>query len=181
MGQMKSHEPPSDGISKVEPNVTEHANELASPERLTAEFEQAVRVLIGVWWRSDEALGRVSLGQLRALETLGGPDTLNLRMLADRLGMISSSASRLCGRLQAAGLLDRAKSDQDRRQIALRLTQTGKRLLRDLSAHRRRDLDEILTRMTPNGRAALLHGLQEFTTAAAGPPRTDGHTNEHAR
>jgi DNA-binding MarR family transcriptional regulator len=148
--------------------VTEDHKEFTSFNDISAHVERTARVLVGVWSSAQErTTDRVSLSQLRALEAIG-PATVNLRTLADRLDMIPSSASRLCDRLQAAGLLDRTGSDQDRRQIGLRLTRPGMRLLGELSAHRRRDLDEILRRMTPRGRRALLHGLQEFTDAMTG-------------
>jgi DNA-binding MarR family transcriptional regulator len=148
--------------------VTEDHKEFTSFSDISANVERTARVLVGVWSSAQErTTDRVSLSQLRALEAIG-PATVNLRTLADRLDMIPSSASRLCDRLQAAGLLDRTESDQDRRQIGLRLTRPGMRLLGELSAHRRRDLDEILRRMSPHGRRALLYGLQEFTDAMAG-------------
>jgi DNA-binding MarR family transcriptional regulator len=145
--------------------VTEETKEFTSFNEISAHVERTARVLVAVWSGAQEhTTDRISLSQLRALEAIG-PTTVNLRTLADRLDMIPSSASRLCDRLQAAGLLDRTESDQDRRQIGLRLTSPGLRLLGELSVHRRRDLDEVLRYMTPSGRKALLHGLQEFTDA----------------
>jgi DNA-binding MarR family transcriptional regulator len=150
--------------------VTENTKEFTCFSEMSTDVEQTARVLVTVWCRSQErTTDRISLSQLRALEAIGR-DTVNMRTLADRLDVIPSSASRLCDRLQAAGLLDRTESDRDRRQIALRLARPGRQLLGELSTHRRRDLDEVLTRMTPHGREALLHGLQEFTAATTRLP-----------
>ncbi|MFI5842057.1 MarR family transcriptional regulator [Catenuloplanes sp. NPDC051500] len=110
---------------------------------------------------------RLSASQLRAMLTLeeisGG---INLRGLAERLGVVLSSASRLSDRLVAAGLLERRQSDEDRREVLVRLSSSGRRLLADLRSRRRERLAEVLSRMTPEDRAALRRGLEAFRKAS---------------
>jgi DNA-binding MarR family transcriptional regulator len=91
---------------------------------------------------------------------------LNLGALADGLGVILSSASRLCDRLIAAGMLDREASPTDRREVCLTLTASSRDLLAGLRADRQRRLDHVLAAMTPAGRDALLKGLRDFGRAA---------------
>jgi DNA-binding MarR family transcriptional regulator len=89
-------------------------------------------------------------------------DGINLRGLAAQLGVILSSASRLCDRLVAAGVLERAPGQNDRREIALHLTADGQKLVHALRDERRRRLAAVLARMSPAGRQALVRGLTEF-------------------
>jgi DNA-binding MarR family transcriptional regulator len=90
---------------------------------------------------------------------------VNLHRLAGALGAIPSSTSRLCDRLQAAGLLDRNISRSDRRAVVLSLTGDGRRLLAAMRAERRADLARVLAAMTDQARAELLAGLHEFSAA----------------
>ncbi|WP_067471396.1 MarR family winged helix-turn-helix transcriptional regulator [Actinomadura hibisca] len=146
--------------------MTEASREPRKVHDTLAALEGAARVLIAVWRRAQDATEHIPPSQLRAMEAVERRAELNLRDLAGELGVIPSSASRLCDRLEAAGLLARRGSDADRRQITLRLTLLGERSLHELSARRRRDLHEVLARMTPDGRERLLHGLLEFARAA---------------
>ena len=125
----------------------------AAAESLLAIFEAA----------REQARTRLSTSQLQALLVVHGNEGLNLRALADGMGMILSSASRLCDRLIAAGMLERGVSDVDRREISLTLTAYGRELLGDLRDDRLGRLELVLDRMAPASRSALLRGLREFT------------------
>ncbi|GAA1535681.1 hypothetical protein GCM10009678_17660 [Actinomadura kijaniata] len=130
-------------------------------------LEHAGRTFIAVWCRSqDRVAGHVPPTQLRTLEVIAARPHLGMRDLAAHLGMIPSSASRLCDRLVAAGLLVREPSDVDRRQVVLRATPEGEELLRDLARQRRRDLEAVLDRMPPEDGARLLAGLLSFAEHA---------------
>src|SRR5437764_8474868 len=100
---------------------------------LLAAVEAAAEALVIVWGRAQEALQQpVSASQLRALLVIDMAGEINLNGLADKLGAIPSSASRLCDRLQAAGLLTRAAGRTDRREVVLSLTADGRSLLRTM-------------------------------------------------
>jgi DNA-binding MarR family transcriptional regulator len=138
-----------------------------------AALDSAAEALLSVWDAAREgAADRVSGSQLRAMLVVEEFDGINLRGLAGSLGMILSSASRLCDRLVAAGMLERFPGRTDRREISLHLTKTGHRLLDELRSERRRRLGDALARMTPAARQALLRGLSEFG-AALGKPDTE--------
>ncbi|MDQ3403302.1 MAG: MarR family transcriptional regulator [Actinomycetota bacterium] len=109
---------------------------------------------------------KIPATQLRALHIIEASEPINLTRLTEKLGTIPSSASRLCDRLQSAGLLDRRAATMDRREVELFLTGDGKRLLERLRAARQADLAHVLADMTTQGRAALLRGLREFAVAA---------------
>jgi DNA-binding MarR family transcriptional regulator len=139
------------------------------PAEAAASIEAAAEPLVIIWDRClDRIRPRVSASQLRALLVVDRHQPINLGGLADELGAIPSSASRLCDRLEAAGLVNRQTSLDDRREVALSLTAAGRRLLDDLREARRAELAEVLTAMTPAARSALLAGLRGFREAAVG-------------
>lgn len=133
---------------------------------MAAEVDAAAKALLSIWEAARESTtSRVSAAQLRVIMVVEQHDGINLRRLANRLGMLLSSASRLCDRLVAAGMLEREPGRLDRREISLHLTVDSHRLLTELREHRRRRLTEILAWMAPEGREALLRGLREFDEA----------------
>lgn len=133
---------------------------------LATAVDTAAAALLSVWDAARErSTGRLSSSQLRALMVVEQFDGINLRGLAGILGMLLSSASRLCDRLVAAGLLEREPGRADRREISLHLTTVGSRLLDEIRADRRERLAATLAGMTPAGRQALLRGLAEFDQA----------------
>ncbi|BCJ64017.1 MarR family winged helix-turn-helix transcriptional regulator [Polymorphospora rubra] len=130
-------------------------------------MDAAAEALLSVWDSARErATSRLSGSQLRALIVVEQYDGINLRGLAESMGMILSSASRLCDRLVAAGVLERVPGRADRREISLHLTPGGEALLAELRDDRRERLAAVLDAMTSGARQALLHGLREFDVAA---------------
>lgn len=105
---------------------------------------------------------RVSPAQLRVLFTLAWHGPQKLTALAERIAAIPSSATRLCDRLVAAGLVARELDHADRRVVTLSLTRDGQRLLDDLAQRRREALAPVLGAMAAEDREALLRGLQAF-------------------
>lgn len=137
------------------------------PDEFLDDVETAARALVVVWGRSAERLRpKVSPSQLRALIVVDRHATINLMSLADELGSIPSVTSRLCDRLQAAGLLVREVSVGDRREIVLKLSRDGRRLLRQFRRDRKADLEAVLQQMNPRSRSALRTGLEAFYSAA---------------
>ncbi|GIJ24363.1 hypothetical protein Vlu01_49870 [Micromonospora lutea] len=134
---------------------------------MAAELDTAAGALLTVWDGARErTANRISTVQLRAVMLVERHDGINLRRLAAGLDMLLSSASRLCDRLVAAGMLEREPGRADRREISLHLTGEARRLLAELRADRRQHLAAILADMAPESREALLRGLCAFDEAA---------------
>ncbi|WP_422736605.1 MarR family winged helix-turn-helix transcriptional regulator [Micromonospora sp. WMMD729] len=134
---------------------------------MAAALDAAAGALLGVWDSAREATAsRVSGAQLRAVMVVEQYDGINLRRLAARLDMLLSSASRLCDRLVAAGMLEREPGRFDRREISLHLTPEARRLLAELRNDRQERLAAVLAAMSPAGRAALVSGVREFDEVA---------------
>ena len=120
------------------------ASQKADPvaaDRAAAEVEAAAEALVGIWSHVAESLDvRISPTQLRALTAVGRYGELNLSQLAEALGALPSSASRLCDRLEAAGLLTRDSGRASRRAVSLRLTSHGEALLDEAQQRRREQI-----------------------------------------
>ncbi|MGW5050077.1 MarR family transcriptional regulator [Actinokineospora sp. NPDC004072] len=147
------------------------APEVPGPDEV-AEIEAAALALGLVLTRANTAIyPKVPALQLRALHFAESAEPLTLTRLAALLNVLPSSASRLCDRLESAGLLRRRPGEQDRREVELLVTDEGHALLTRLRHDRRADLGRVLSNMTADGRAALLTGLREFTAVSnAGVP-----------
>lgn len=122
-----------------------------------------------IWTGPQGAPGvPVPATQLRVLFVVEQRGAINLSGLANELGALLSSASRLCDRLEAAGLIVRESGQQSRREIAIRLSPDGEALLDRVRKERQEEIAKVLARMSPGARNALLTGLNEFRAAADG-------------
>jgi DNA-binding MarR family transcriptional regulator len=113
-----------------------------------------------------EQLAPVSPAQLRVLLLLRARPTLNVNGLAAALQVGASSASRLCDRLEALGLLSRVPDPQDRREMQLPLSAAALDLLAALSRYRRHAIETVLAGMPTTARADLARTLTVFSAAA---------------
>jgi DNA-binding MarR family transcriptional regulator len=141
-----------------------------APEDVAWEIADAVESLTSLWsLAAQEAVLQLSVHQLRALRTLETTPDLNLTGLAERLAVGLPTASRLCDRLEAAGLLERALHPRKRREVQLTLTRQGYRVLDDVAGRRAQALTAVLAGVEPADRAALSRGMRAFLAA-----RNDG-------
>jgi DNA-binding MarR family transcriptional regulator len=132
-----------------------------------AAIDDAAQTLLLIYDAAREQVTpRLSWPQLNALLAVERAEGINLGGLAAELSMLLSSASRLCDRLVAAGLVERVPGRADRREIALFLTPASRALLAELRRIRRSALTSVLEQMSASGRAALLRGLAEFADVA---------------
>ena len=125
--------------------------------------ETGLTVLLEACERAVEELGSaVPPAQMRALMIIDRTGGLNLSKLAAELGASASATSRLCDRMQAAGLLTRDRAAASRREIVLLPTESGRRLAQWVQSRRRAALADMLQTMSPSGREALVQGLREI-------------------
>ena len=125
--------------------------------------ETGLTVLLEACERAVEELGSaVPPAQMRALMIIDRTGSLNLSRLAAALGASASATSRLCDRMQAAGLMTRDRAAASRREIVLLPTESGRRLAQWVQGRRRAALSDVLQTMSPDGRGALVRGLNEI-------------------
>jgi DNA-binding MarR family transcriptional regulator len=85
--------------------------------------------------REIHSLG-VTGGQASLLFTIQRQQGIGVRELAALEGMSAPGMSKYVGRLEAAGLILRETSDEDRRRIGLRVSPEGERVLRSVKSRR---------------------------------------------
>jgi DNA-binding MarR family transcriptional regulator len=105
-----------------------------------------------------EALG-VTSHQATLLRLVHSRPGLSLRELASEEGISAPSLSGHVDRLEAAGLLRRVRSSDDRRRVGLELTPEGRTLLRRVRARRTSWLADGLARLTDEEREGLERAL----------------------
>src|SRR5918992_5774496 len=116
-----------------------------------------------IWDSAIADLGAtVSPVQLRALLAIHRFGDLSLNALAEQLRASTSATSKLCDRLQQAGMITRSKTTADRRGVVLGLSEAGDRLVRWAQAQHRDRLGSIMAAMSPPVRDVLVLWLNEF-------------------
>jgi DNA-binding MarR family transcriptional regulator len=128
--------------------------------------ESSAEALVGVLDGARLAqVPAVPPAQLRVLTVVAANRHTNMSRLAEALAVVPSSASRLCDRLEATGLLRRVPDPRDRREVRLLLTSAARRLLDDLHCRRRDALATVLQRMPAAAREELVRALRAFQAA----------------
>ncbi|MGW2703870.1 MarR family winged helix-turn-helix transcriptional regulator [Streptomyces sp. NPDC001340] len=131
----------------------------------------ASRLLVAVSARSlAEVEERVTLPQFRMLVVLSTRGATKLVALAELLQVAPSTAMRMVDRLIAAGLADRQTNPDNRRETLLQLTEEGRRTVEDVTVRRRAEIAEIVSRLGPTQRLALIEALNAFNKAGGEPP-----------
>ncbi len=128
---------------------------------------RASRALVSITARSLSAVNEdVTLPQFRTLVVLAtaGPQTVSA--LADRLAVHASTMTRMCNRLVTRGLVVRAPSAVDRREVVIALTTMGTSVVENVMTARRREVDGIVRRMGDDDRHAVVAALNKFVHAA---------------
>ena len=77
--------------------------------------------------------------------------------MAERMQIRHHSAVELSSRLERAGWIERSRSDVDRREVLLRLTRRGERLLESLSRLHRRELRTTAPKLIEALRSVVAH------------------------
>jgi DNA-binding MarR family transcriptional regulator len=112
------------------------------PYRALAEFRYEIRRFLNFSERATRAAG-IEPQQHQALLAIKGlpPDQVaTVGYLAERLQIWHHSAVELASRVERKKLIRRSRNPADRRQVFLRLTAAGERLLRDLSHSHSKEL-----------------------------------------
>ncbi|WP_353946089.1 MarR family transcriptional regulator [Streptomyces sp. HUAS MG91] len=147
---------------------TDHIGPPEDPRSsLPADTAAAVDTLVALWTRTARTgTPQLSALQLHALHAVRTAPGLTLGALAGAVGTAPSAASRLCDRLEAAGMIRREPQPTNRRTIRLALTRRGQDALDAVSARRELLLREVLDLMSSDTRGQLLSGLTAFAAAS---------------
>ena len=151
-------------------------------DELADAFLRASRALVAVAARSIQAAPvEVTIPQFRVLVLLASRGDQTVGQLAAELGVNSSNATRLCDRLQQLRLVRRDRSSSDRRLVRIVLTGEGAELLDAVTAYRRSEIREVLSRMPDLDALRAARSMEAFAVAAAEPADRDWVTRGASR
>lgn len=114
----------------------------------------------------------VTLPQFRALVLIDIHDAMTVAQLADALGVVPSTATRMCDRLVAKELVDRTVDPANRRQVTLTLRTEGRALIARSTRQRKREINRLLKSIPAGAQADLAEALGLLVQAAHGSDRT---------
>lgn len=126
--------------------------------------------------RTSEGRG----SQKRVLIVLLETGRITQKALTERLGIQPGSASEVIGKLEAAGMLCRAPSEDDRRTSDILLTDAGRAAAEEAAAQRRARHEDMFACLDDREKATLLGLLERLNDSwAALYPEGEGAHLEH--
>ena len=108
----------------------------------------------------------VSERQVQILDHLDEKAPTHLSELANHLGVTASTMSLAIDRLERAGYARRTKGARDRRQVDVRLTESGARVREAHSVLDQARVHALLSRLSKGERTAALDGLEALARTA---------------
>lgn len=130
----------------------------------------ASRLLVAISARSiADVDDSITIPQFRTLVILSSRGSVNLATLAGLLGVQPSTTGRMVERLVTAGLIDRHPHPSSRRELLVRLTPHGEKLVRMVTARRREEIAQVVRTMPARERQGLVRALTAFTSAGGEP------------
>jgi len=139
-----------------------HLNQFA--DRLVPLMSRLMRHLM-TQDRNYLARGLITLPQLWVLHQVAERQTCTMRMLAQALGLKSSTVTGLADRLVKLGLLKRFNSRTDRRVVLAEITPKGRAILEHLDAERHKSIIHMFQRVSQKERAAYLDIIEKILKA----------------
>jgi len=133
-----------------------------SPEAVASDLRPVLLRLTRELRKETEQLG-VTARQATLLWLVKRSPGLALAELAAEEGISPPAMSGHVDRLEGAGLLQRVRSDDDRRRVGLRLTEDGERLIRRVRARRTTWLANRLRALDPDELEAVEAAVPALT------------------
>ena len=134
----------------------------------------ASRVLVAIAARSLADAGEdVTLTQYRALVLLASRGPQNLAALAEALAVTPPTVSRLCERLVRKGLVHRRTDRNDRRQVRIALTESGRSLVDTVTVRRRQEIVDLLAAIPTDDQRSVVAALRRLSAGAGEVPERD--------
>ena len=154
--------PLADDVAAEEPG----ADEAAVDAVLTAS-----RAMVAVATMSlGTAAEDTTIAQYRALVVLASRGPQRLVDLAAALGVMPSTAGRMCDRLVRKGLIRRHRARADRRAVQVSITSVGRDVVDQATSRRRALIARILSRLPGDRQASVADALRAFAEAAGEVP-----------
>lgn len=131
-------------------------------------LRQLIRLLVrnlGILEKSDAACCGITIAQCHAIAQIGRTGQISLVELADLLTVDKSTMSRTVNNLVDAGLVLRDLDDENRRYVAIRLSDTGRTLFHSIEEGMNQYHAEILNSIPAEKRNQVLESIELLTEA----------------
>jgi|SRR5579884_899992 len=140
-------------------------------EQLGAAFKRVMAAVRRLRGRETHRPGALSNAQYGLLFSLAGGSAMSARELAEAAALSPATATQMLESLEAHGLVDRLRSEEDKRVVLTTLTDRGRLVV-----------EEHRARVEPKWSAALAEFSDpELRTAAAVLDRLARHFDEYAQ
>ena len=132
-------------------------------------YGRAARILDPVRLQVWESMG-VTFPQLRILFRVRARPGIDVRGLAEELGISPSAASQQVDKLVARGMIDRREDPDDRRHVRLELTELGAQAAGEISRAMHEHIEASLARLSDDDLTHLRALLERVIAAYAALP-----------
>lgn len=109
-----------------------------------------------------------SLTEARVIYELAHRRRATATKLGEELGLDAGYLSRILRRFDENGLIERAPSETDARQVILSLTPAGHTAFASLDAATKAEIDSMLRSLGPSGRNRLVHAMGDIERVLSG-------------
>jgi DNA-binding MarR family transcriptional regulator len=141
----------------------------------------ASRALVAIATRSlGAAAEETTIAQYRALVVLASRGPQRMTDLAAALGVVPSTAGRMCDRLVRKGLIRRTRARADRRSVHVSITAAGRRVVDEATARRRALIAETLAKLPSPTQQVVAGALLSFAAAAGEIPDSQWPADDQA-
>lgn len=130
--------------------------------RSSKQLREIIRILerkLGILEDTEFSCCNITLAQCHALVEIGRTDHISLNELSERLGLENSTMSRTVNNLVTSGMVKRQEDQQDRRYIAIALTEDGRQLFEQIESSMSVYYEEILNNIPQSKREQVLESL----------------------
>ncbi|MCW5934949.1 MAG: MarR family transcriptional regulator [Fimbriimonadia bacterium] len=131
-------------------------------EMISQVFAQAMYKTIGEHMTEELSESELTYAQMQALRYLRNHRRVMVGDMADGLGISYPSATNMVNRLEKKGWIERIPNPRDRRQVGIKITESGAQLVHQIDQERKHRFAAILTKMEPEERHAFINGLRAF-------------------
>jgi DNA-binding MarR family transcriptional regulator len=115
--------------------------------------------------------GELSFSQYLILQTLLGKEAMQMNELASTLGVSKANVTGLVDRMVRARMLERMRSDEDRRVVFVTLSQKGHRVAQRLQNAQRKDWKRIMDTLPTQNLDIFMDSLEQLARALLEMPR----------
>jgi DNA-binding MarR family transcriptional regulator len=108
---------------------------------------------------------QISSTHLHVLYMLVGRDGTTMSRLADQLDVSMPNVTGIVERMVERGLVERARPEDDRRVVEVRITAAGRATLDEIDTVKRQEMANVIRRLTPEQQERALRAFTDMRVA----------------